>query len=47
MACPKGWEALAVLDAPDRATTPLLRNAAGKLEPVELGHGAGARSSSA
>ena len=34
MACPKGWEALAVLDAPDRATRPLLRNAAGKLEPV-------------
>ncbi len=34
MACPKGWEALAVLDAPDRATTPLLRNAAGRLEPV-------------
>jgi anaerobic selenocysteine-containing dehydrogenase len=34
MACPKGWEALSVLDAPDRATTPLLRNAAGKLEPV-------------
>jgi assimilatory nitrate reductase catalytic subunit len=34
MACPKGWEALAVLDAPDRATTPLLRNAAGALEPV-------------
>jgi assimilatory nitrate reductase catalytic subunit len=24
MACPKGWEALAVLDSPDRATTPLL-----------------------
>ncbi|MES2996182.1 MAG: nitrate reductase [Verrucomicrobiota bacterium] len=24
-ACPKGWEALAVLDAPDRATAPLLR----------------------
>lgn len=24
MACPKGWESLAVLDAPDRATTPLL-----------------------
>lgn len=24
MACPKGWEALAVLDFPDRATTPLL-----------------------
>jgi anaerobic selenocysteine-containing dehydrogenase len=34
MACPKGWEALAVLDAPDRATTPLLRNAAGRLETV-------------
>ncbi|MDZ4659703.1 MAG: nitrate reductase [Bythopirellula sp.] len=34
MACPKGWEALTVLDSPDRATTPLLRNAAGKLEPV-------------
>lgn len=34
MACPKGWEALAVLDAPDRATRPLLRTAAGKLEPV-------------
>ncbi len=34
MACPKGWEALAVLDAPDRATTPLLRNGAGRLEPV-------------
>ncbi len=24
MACPKGWEALAVLDAPNRATVPLL-----------------------
>ena len=34
MACPKGWEALAVLEAPDRATQPLLRSAAGKLEPV-------------
>ena len=34
MACPKGWEALAVLDSPERATTPLLRNADGKLEPV-------------
>jgi len=34
MACPKGWEALAVLKSSDRATTPLLRNAAGKLEPV-------------
>jgi anaerobic selenocysteine-containing dehydrogenase len=34
MACPKGWEALAVLAAPDRAVEPLLRNAAGRLEPV-------------
>ncbi len=34
MACPKGWEALAVLNAPDRAVTPLLRDAAGKLNPV-------------
>jgi assimilatory nitrate reductase catalytic subunit len=34
MACPKGWEALAPLAAPDRATTPLLRNAQGRLEPV-------------
>lgn len=24
MACPKGWEALSVLDSPDRATTPLI-----------------------
>lgn len=35
MACPKGWESLAVLDAPDRARTPLLRNATGNLEPVD------------
>lgn len=35
MACPKGWEALTVLDAPDRATTPLLRNANGQLQPVD------------
>jgi assimilatory nitrate reductase catalytic subunit len=34
MACPKGWEALTVLDAPDRATTPLLRGADGRLQPV-------------
>jgi assimilatory nitrate reductase catalytic subunit len=34
-ACPKGWEALAVLDAPDRATTPLLRNHRGRLAPVD------------
>ncbi|MEQ1860002.1 MAG: nitrate reductase [Chthoniobacteraceae bacterium] len=36
MACPKGWEALTPLAAPDRATTPLLRNeATGKLEPID------------
>jgi anaerobic selenocysteine-containing dehydrogenase len=34
MACPKGWEALEVLKASDRATTPLLRNDRGQLEPV-------------
>lgn len=34
MACPKGWEALSVLKAQDRATTPLLRNERGQLEPV-------------
>ncbi len=33
-ACPKGWEALTPLYAKDRATTPLLRNARGALEPV-------------
>ncbi|QDT58679.1 Nitrate reductase [Stieleria bergensis] len=33
MACPKGWEALEVLDADDRATSPLLR--AGKGQPQE------------
>jgi anaerobic selenocysteine-containing dehydrogenase len=35
MACPKGWEALAPLAAADRATTPLLRNGRGELEPVD------------
>ncbi len=35
MACPKGWEALTPLNAPDRATTPLLRNAQGVLEPID------------
>jgi ferredoxin-nitrate reductase len=36
MACPKGWEALTPLSAPDRVTTPLLRNpATGELEPVD------------
>jgi assimilatory nitrate reductase catalytic subunit len=34
MACPKGWEALAPLEATDRATTPLLRGRNGRLEPV-------------
>jgi assimilatory nitrate reductase catalytic subunit len=34
VACPKGWEALTVLSAGDRATTPLLRNALGRMEPV-------------
>lgn len=35
MACPKGWEALAPLTAPDRATTPLLRDSNGELRPVD------------
>jgi assimilatory nitrate reductase catalytic subunit len=35
MACPKGWEALTPLAAADRATTPLLRNASGSLEPCD------------
>lgn len=34
MACPKGWEALRVLDSPERATVPLVKNAKGKLEPT-------------
>jgi assimilatory nitrate reductase catalytic subunit len=33
-ACPKGWEALTPLHAPDRATAPLLRNDRGDLEEV-------------
>ena len=36
-ACPKGWEALAPLAAPDRATTPLLRDDRGRLVPVDWG----------
>jgi len=35
MACPKGWEALTPLRSPDRATTPLLRAANGRQEPVD------------
>lgn len=38
MACPKGWEALSALDSPDRATTPLLRDASGQLRPVDWEH---------
>ena len=35
MACPKGWEALTVLDAPDRATVPLLRDVDGVRRVVD------------
>jgi len=35
MACPKGWEALTVLQAQDRAVTPLLRSADGRLRPCD------------
>jgi assimilatory nitrate reductase catalytic subunit len=35
MACPKGWEALAVTQSDDRATTPLLKDATGKQVPVD------------
>jgi assimilatory nitrate reductase catalytic subunit len=36
MACPKGWEALAPVRSPDRATTPLLRDrATGSRRPAE------------
>ncbi len=35
MACPKGWEALAPLAAPDRALSPLLRNEKGVMEEVD------------
>ena len=34
MACPKGWEALRVLDSPNRATTPLVRGDDGQMRPV-------------
>ena len=34
MACPKGWESLTLMNADDRATTPYLRSAHGKLHPV-------------
>jgi assimilatory nitrate reductase catalytic subunit len=35
MACPKGWEALTPLAAPDRATVPLLRNEHGEMVPTD------------
>jgi assimilatory nitrate reductase catalytic subunit len=35
LACPKGWEALSVLDADDRATVPLLKGADGYRRPVD------------
>ncbi len=38
MACPKGWEALTPLTAPDRATTPLVRGASGELQPADWDH---------
>ena len=34
MACPKGWEALTCLSAPDRAVTPLVRDVHDRLQPV-------------
>jgi assimilatory nitrate reductase catalytic subunit len=37
MACPKGWEAFQVLEAPDRATMPLLRDSRGRLQPIAWG----------
>ena len=42
MACPKGWEALTPLAAPDRATPPLLRDARGRLHPVSWEEALGA-----
>lgn len=42
MACPKGWEALAPLTAPDRAATPYYRlNRSEELKPVDWKIGAG------
>jgi len=35
MACPKGWEALSVLDAPDRGTLPLMPDDFGNRVPVK------------
>lgn len=38
LACPKGWEALTCLSAPDRATQPLLRQPNGEFLPVNWDH---------
>jgi predicted molibdopterin-dependent oxidoreductase YjgC len=35
MACPKGWEALTPLSAPDRGTTPMLRALDGSMQSVD------------
>lgn len=35
MACPKGWEALEVLNSDDRATQPLVRQPDGKFHPTD------------
>jgi assimilatory nitrate reductase catalytic subunit len=35
MACPKGWEALSVLDSPDRAVSPLVKKSPNHWEPVD------------
>lgn len=35
MACPKGWEALTVLNSDDRATVPLLRDESGRQRPTD------------
>lgn len=35
MACPKGWEGLTPMEAPDRATTPLLRGTDGRMHVVD------------
>src|SRR5262249_4276042 len=35
MACPKGWEALTPLSAPDRGVTPLLRGVDGAFQPID------------
>ena len=35
MACPKGWQALDPLTSSDRATSPLLRDSSGNLQPTD------------